>query len=256
MVAAKYLSGSTTGLSGTLSVSQKNRTEQATGSGEGTLDDDDHFVTSAALNDRYQPFWQANTPEAGNLPAWRMPGKLWIDRSTVETKWWNQEQQVWENIVGDATPGPRGPPGPPGSFQVGDIPPLNVPIPGAAPPDPTSRALVSGDAWFNTNTGNLFVWYVDSNSGQWVNCSQAGPRGADGPRQRVFNSDNPPTQIDGEPIQDGDLWFNSDQAQLFIWYTDNDSSQWVDQWYPWSSGPEGPPGQGGGKCRLCSTLLL
>ena len=26
---------------------------------EGTLDDDDHFATSAALNDRFQPFWQA-----------------------------------------------------------------------------------------------------------------------------------------------------------------------------------------------------
>ena len=64
--------------------------------------------------------------------------------------------------------------------------------------------------------GNLFVWYVDSNSGQWVNCSQAGPRGADGPRQRVFSGDDPPTQIDGEPVQEGDLWFNSDQAQLFM----------------------------------------
>ena len=61
-----------------------------------------------------------------------------------------------------------------------------------------------------------------------------------------FSGDNPPTQIDGEPVQDGDLWFNSDQAQLFMWYTDNDSSQWVNiSGIPGPQGPEGPPGQGG-----------
>ena len=212
----------------------------------GTLDDDDHFVTSAALNDRFQPFWQTNIPEAGALPAWRMPGKIWVDRGNTVAKFWNQEQQVWEVFAGDGTPGQRGPAGPPGSFQIGDVPPLSVPIPGAVPPDPTVRALQSGDAWFNTDTGNLFVWYVDSNSGQWVNCSQAGPRGADGPRQRVFSGDNPPTQIDGEVVQDGDLWFNSDEAQLYMWYTDNDSSQWVNiSGTPGPQGPAGPAGQGG-----------
>jgi hypothetical protein len=213
----------------------------------GTLDDDDHFVTSAALNDRFQPFWQATTPEAGDLPDWRMPGKIWVDRGNTVAKFWNQEQQAWEVFAGDGTPGQRGPAGPPGSFQVGDIPPLNVPIPGAAPPDPTSRPLQSGDAWFNTDTGNLFVWYVDSDSGQWVNCSQAGPAGPAGQRQRVFIGDNPPLTIDGEAVQAGDMWFNSDTADLFVFYTDNDSDQWVNlSNTPGPQGPQGPPGQGGG----------
>ena len=62
-----------------------------------------------------------------------------------------------------------------------------------------------------------------------------------------FSGDDPPTQIDGEPVQDGDLWFNSDQAQLFMWYTDNDSSQWVNiSGIPGPAGPEGPEGPGGG----------
>ena len=213
----------------------------------GTLDDDDHFATSAALNDRFQPFWQATTPEAGNLPDWRMPGKIWVDRANTVAKFWNQDQQVWEVFAGDGTPGQRGPAGPPGSFQIGDVPPLNVPIPDAVPPDPTSRALQSGDAWFNTDTGNLFVWYVDSNSGQWVNCSQAGPAGPAGERQRAFIGDEPPLTIDGEAVQAGDIWFNSDTADLFVFYTDNDSNQWVNlSNTPGPQGPPGPPGQNGG----------
>jgi hypothetical protein len=214
---------------------------------EGTLDDNDHFATAAALTDRFQPFWQATTPEAGNLPDWRMPGKIWVDRANTVAKFWNQDQQVWEVFAGDGTPGQRGPAGPPGSFQIGDVPPLSVPIPDAVPPDPTSRALQSGDAWFNTDTGNLFVWYVDSNSGQWVNCSQAGPAGPAGERQRVFIGDNPPLTIDGEAVQAGDMWFNSDTADLFVFYTDNDSDQWVNlSNTPGPQGPPGPPGQNGG----------
>ena len=179
-----------------------------------------------------------------------MPGKIWVDRANTVAKFWNQDQQVWEVFAGDGTPGQRGPAGPPGSFQIGDVPPLSVPIPGAVAPDPTTRPLQSGDAWFNTDTGNLFVWYVDSNSGQWVNCSQAGPRGADGPRQRVFIGDNPPLQIDGEVVQAGDMWFDSDNARLMVFYVDNNSSQWIDVGIP------GTGGNGGGNVNLAFAAPL
>ena len=59
---------------------------------------------------------------------------------------------------------------------VADEPPLVVPI-----GDGATRDLRPGDLWFNSDRGDLFVWYVDADSSQWVSVSHAGAPGPQGP---------------------------------------------------------------------------
>lgn len=49
-----------------------------------------------------------------------------------------------------------------------------------APPSETPPANpVNGQLWWESDSGNLFVWYVDANSSQWVQIS--GPGLSDAP---------------------------------------------------------------------------
>ena len=41
----------------------------------------------------------------------------------------------------------------------------------------------------------------------------------------VTTSDTPPLAADSS---NGDLWWNTNDGRLYIYYTDGDSSQWVD----------------------------
>ena len=58
---------------------------------------------------------------------------------------------------------------------VADEPPLVVPL-----ADGATRVLREGDLWFNSDRGDLFVWYVDEDSSQWVSVSHAGAPGPQG----------------------------------------------------------------------------
>ena len=62
--------------------------------------------------------------------------------------------------------------------------------------------------------------------------------GSSGDSVSVHVGTNPPT---GTPSQ-GDLWWQDEEARLYVYYTDNDSSQWVDA----SPGAGGGGGGGGG----------
>ena len=86
-----------------------------------------------------------------------------------------------------------------------------------------------GDLWFNPNDGMLYIYYTDVNSSQWINCS---PPGSGGGGASVEVSPTPP----GSP-NEGDLWYNTVDGMLYVYYTDANSSQWVDA---------SPSGSGGG----------
>jgi len=95
-----------------------------------------------------------------------------------------------------------GPPGPPGGVGI---------ISDTAPPSP-----VHGDLWWESDTGNLYIWYADADSGQWVQVS-----GGSGGLVPV---------VSDTPIEDpvsGQLWWNSTNGNLYVWYEDGDSGQWV-----------------------------
>ena len=79
-----------------------------------------------------------------------------------------------------------------------------------------------GDLWYNTINGRLYVWYEDDDSSQWVDASPSPDRGGRAFQSMISIGTSPP---DGPKA--GDLWFNSGEGNLFIYYDDIDSAQWV-----------------------------
>ena len=106
----------------------------------------------------------------------------------------------------------------------------------AAPSSPSA-----GDLWYNTSAGGLFVYYQDANSSQWVEV--VGKTGATGPTN-VSIADVAPTSP-----STGQFWWNSSTNKLYIYYTDANSSQWVQATTPGAAstvaGPQGPTGPTG-----------
>ena len=88
----------------------------------------------------------------------------------------------------------------------------------------------SGDLWWDSDEGELNVYYQDVNSAQWVIANSgigttAGGGGGGSGGANVTVSSNPPTS---PTPANGDLWWDSDVGELFIYYTDGDSNQWVE----------------------------
>ena len=125
-------------------------------------------------------------------------------------------------------PGPVGPQGAKGDvggqiMYIGDGPP-------ASP--------VVGQTWWESDTGNSFIYYDDGNSAQWVpshvGALPEGEGGGSSGAAATFIGDNPPAS----PVV-GQLWWKSDVGNTFIRYDDGNSTQWV----PAVVAPPGPPGQ-------------
>jgi IPT/TIG domain len=74
-----------------------------------------------------------------------------------------------------------------------------------------------GMLWWNSSTGALYVYYVDINSGQWVECGSSG-----GGTKEIFSGDTPPATP-----TDNTLWFDSTNGNLFFRYNDGSSAQWI-----------------------------
>ena len=86
--------------------------------------------------------------------------------------------------------------------------------------------------------GWFFVYYQDANSSQWVEIvGKTGATGATGPAGGVTASVS-----DAAPSNpaSGQLWWNSSVNKLYIYYTDANSSQWVQATTPGATGPTGP----------------
>ena len=131
----------------------------------------------------------------------------------------------------------------------------------------SSTAPVSpdeGDLWFDSSSAVLYIYYTDTNGvSQWITTSTAGYSfGSDGDGSGIVNSIiagngiivdsndpiNPVVSVEGISTSgtaptspaDGDLWFDSDNGLLYIYYAeDGGSSQWV------TASPQGPKGDTG-----------
>ena len=79
----------------------------------------------------------------------------------------------------------------------------------------TPSSPSAGSLWWDSDVGELYVYYNDGDSAQWVETS--------GGSETVTVSDNAPSSPNG-----GDLWWESDTGRLKIYYNDGDSAQWVD----------------------------
>lgn len=105
----------------------------------------------------------------------------------------------------------------------------------------------SGSMWFNSISGELFIYYSDTDGSQWVQPvggigpqGPVGPTGATGPQGPAFTisvGETPPSTPSS-----GTLWWHSGIGSLFFYYTDSDSSQWVSA----AVAPSGVSGGGGG----------
>jgi len=116
-----------------------------------------------------------------------------------------------------------------------------------------------GDLWWASGEGEgrLYIYYDDGDSQQWVDASPpfngptgpTGPKGEDstvpgptgptGPVPRVLIDDSAPTGPEA-----GDMWWNSGNGKLYIWYDDGSSQQWVYAAVG-NIGPTGPKGEDG-----------
>ena len=90
----------------------------------------------------------------------------------------------------------------------------------------------SGDLWWDSDEGELNVYYQDINSAQWVLANSgigtttgSGGGGGGSGGANVTVSSNPPTS---PTPSNGDLWWDSDIGEIYIYYTDGDSNQWVE----------------------------
>jgi hypothetical protein len=96
---------------------------------------------------------------------------------------------------------------------------------------------VEDQLWWKSNTGELFVYYVDVDSAQWVQISGGG--GGSGIREApldgqtyartqeawipvVVASDTAPAS----PV-DNQFWYESNTGNFYIYFNDGTSSQWV-----------------------------
>lgn len=87
-------------------------------------------------------------------------------------------------------------------------------------PNPPSDAMV-GDLWWNSTTGRLYIYYDDPDGLVWVDAS---PNGGGAGTANVIISPNAPTGA-----TPGDLWWNSEDGRLFVYYVDpDDEAVWVD----------------------------
>jgi hypothetical protein len=76
---------------------------------------------------------------------------------------------------------------------------------------------------WETEEGNLFLWYIDADTAQWVVAVPGGGSGGGGGSSNVTVLDVAPNN----PKQ-GDLWYCTLDGRLYIYYEDVNTSQWVD----------------------------
>jgi Collagen triple helix repeat (20 copies) len=105
---------------------------------------------------------------------------------------------------GDTGPtGPVGPQGLPGGTFVGDDAPISP---------------VDGQLWWESDSGNLMIWYYDGNSRQWVSANSPGPPGPAGPQGNPGPQGSPGPQgtpgTQGVPGQPGPAGATGPQGDI------------------------------------------
>ena len=85
--------------------------------------------------------------------------------------------------------------------------------------DTAPSSPVNGDLWFNSASLNLYAYYADADSSQWL---QVGTDAEEAQQLSATSSDTAPTSPNA-----GDMWFDTSELNLYIYYNDGNTSQWV-----------------------------
>ena len=82
-----------------------------------------------------------------------------------------------------------------------------------SPTPPTDPAPENGNLWWNSTEGEMYIYYVDGSSSQWV--AAAGPS--------VTVAATAPTGYEGQ------LWLDSTDGSMYTYYTDpgGANAQWI-----------------------------
>jgi hypothetical protein len=85
--------------------------------------------------------------------------------------------------------------------------------------DTYPTAPLPNSLWWRSTDGQMFVYYNDGNSSQWVTANSTNLT----MYGNVYIQDTPPAGA-----ADNQLWWNSTTGRLYIMYNDGTSRQWVD----------------------------
>ena len=120
---------------------------------------------------------------------------------------------------------------------------------------PTSPTPSNGDLWWESDTFDLHVYYEDGSSNQWVSITsnaalkgekgdkgEVAQKGQKGEGANVATSPNPPSSPDA-----GDLWWDTDDGDLHVYYNDGNTSQWVNTSGVGAKGQKGEEGAAASK---------
>jgi hypothetical protein len=143
-----------------------------------------------------------------NAPDLNLEGFLWWDSDAVDGG--GRLKVYYQGVWIDATPIP----------DEG----ANVKIGSSAPTSP-----VVGDLWWNDEIGRLYIYYLSPDqdsvvgTANWIDASPESRAGDDDKPTVVTSPTAPANGIEN------DLWFNSTNGNLYIYYIDPDSSNglWV-----------------------------
>lgn len=157
---------------------------------EGTLWYDTTFQALKVWNGTEWVFSIKGAESGVSDPASGLNGQLFYNTTSQNLRLYSDG--AWGDIGGGA------------SVEVGE----NEPV-GAS----------EGTLWWKSDEGILYIYYIDADgTEQWVQA--AGSAGGGGGGASVTVSDTAPGTA-----TEGDLWFNSDNGRLFIYYT---GDIWVD----------------------------
>ena len=144
----------------------------------------------------------ASVTVSESAPSSPSVGDLWFDPSVLKTFVYYNDGTANQWVQSNSTSGGSG-----GGSSVSTS--------DTAPTSPND-----GDLWLDTTNNDLFVYYQDTDSSQWIEILGGGSSGG---TSSVTTSDTAPTSPN-----DGDLWFDTTNSGLFIYYQDTDSSQWIE----------------------------
>ena len=144
----------------------------------------------------------------GNAPDITINGFLWWDATTRIL--YILRGGTWTPVSSDGGGGGGGG----ASVTVSESPP---------------NSPVQGDLWWDTVGGNLYVYYIDGNSNQWVIAS---PNVGGDSKANIFTGPSAPA----DPIE-GELWYNTLDNTIYVYS--------LGQWRPSSSAVAGVNSVGG-----------
>jgi hypothetical protein len=142
--------------------------------GDWPADGKDKFIaTTDAISARLDPYVQDGVPTALGLPQKEQHGKEWFDTDDLVQRFWDADAGAWVTLANTGPIGPQGVKGDTGTYAtiVQELPPT-VRVDGTP--------IKPGDCWFRTSNAQLYAWYEDGTSKQWVSISKTGPKGDQG----------------------------------------------------------------------------